>query len=167
MRDGIVTRGVLLDVAAAAGRPWLETQDVVTPELLDAAEAASGVAVSSGDAVFVHTGLERRQAGANGPEDVNVRCGLDHASVVWLHQHEVSVFAGDCTEQLPGPGGAVPFPLHQIGISAMGLAMLDNPTLTPLLHATTTHGSNKFMLVIAPLRIPGATGSPVNPIAIF
>jgi kynurenine formamidase len=166
MREGILTRGVLLDVAAAAGIEWFMPGDEVTPEHLEAAEAHAGLTVESGDALFVHTGLAKRQA-KTGLEDPSYRCGLNLPSVVWLHEREVAVYSGDCIEVLPGPGGVVELPLHQIGLAAMGLVLLDQPALTDLLRACAERGRYDFMLMMAPLRIPGGTGSPVNPIAVF
>lgn len=166
MRDGIFTRGVLLDVAAGAGVPWLAPDRFVTPADLDAAEALAGVRVEAGDAVFVHTGLERRAAPGH-PADLVARAGLDLDAVLWLHSRDVAVFAGDCVERLPISDDVLPLPLHQIGIAAMGLALLDWPLLADLITACARYGRSDFLLTVAPLRIPGGTGSPVNPIATF
>ena len=62
MREGIFTRGVLLDVAAATGVDWLAAARLVTPTDLEAAERLAGLHVEPGDAIVVHTGLERRAA---------------------------------------------------------------------------------------------------------
>ena len=166
MATGIVTRGVLLDVAAAAGRPWLDAGATVDAEMLETAADRQGVQVGSGDAVVVHVGLERREA-AEGPEDPSSRAGLDLSAVEWLHDHEVAVYSGDCIERFPEEAGPVPMPLHQIGIARMGLVLLDAPTLTGLLAACERHGRHVFMLTVAPLVVVGGTGSPVNPLAIF
>lgn len=166
MRDGIFTRGVLLDVAAAAGEDWLDADAVVTPALLESAERIADAAVCSGDAVFVHTGLERRER-AVGPEDPSRRAGLNVASIEWLRSHDVAVYSGDCIEALPAPDGLLELPLHQIGIAVMGLVLLDCPTLTGLLAAVRRFGVYEFLMTCAPLCIPGGTGSPVNPLAVF
>lgn len=166
MATGIVTRGVLLDLAAAAGRPWLDAGATVDGEMLEAAASRQGVRVGSGDALIVHVGLERREA-AEGPEDPSVRTGLDLSAVEWLHDHEIAVYSGDCIERFPEEVGPIPMPLHQIGIARMGLVLLDAPTLTDLLAACTRHGRHDFMLTVAPLVVVGGTGSPVNPLAIF
>jgi kynurenine formamidase len=165
-KEGIFTRGILLDVAAAQGVPWLTPDQSVTPTDLDAAERASGVRVEPGDAVVVHVGLEARER-VEGPEDPSVRAGLDAAAVRWLHQRQVAVFTGDCFERIPQPYRRVPLPLHQVGLVAMGLVLLDNPTLVELLRACVSLQRAEFLLMAAPLRIPNGTGSPVNPIAAF
>jgi kynurenine formamidase len=165
-RNGIFTRGVLLDVTAVRGVPYLLPGDTVTADDLTAAEEKSGVRVNSGDAVFVHIGLERREAD-QGTEDPGARAGLDAACLPWLHQREVAVYSGDCVERIPYPSKAVPLPLHQIGLVAMGLVLLDCPRLADLVAACSDTGRNEFLLTVAPLRLSGATGSPVNPLCVF
>ena len=166
MAAGVVTRGVLLDVAAAVGRPWLEPGEPVGADLLQAAADRQGVQVAPGDALVVHVGLERREA-VEGPEDPAVRAGLDLSAVAWLHEHEVALYTGDCIERFPETPGPVPMPLHQIGIARMGLALLDAPALGPLLETCTRLGRWTFLLTVAPLVVRGGTGSPVNPLAVF
>jgi kynurenine formamidase len=165
-RDGIFTRGVLLDITAARGVAWLTPDQSVTPQDLEAAERAGGTRVEPGDAVVVHVGLEARER-VEGPEDPRVRAGLDAGAVRWLHQRQVAVFTGDCFERIPQPYRRVPLPLHQVGLVAMGLVLLDNPTLTELVRVCTSLRRAEFLLMAAPLRIPNGTGSPVNPIAGF
>jgi kynurenine formamidase len=165
-RDGIITRGVLLDVTAVRGVPFLTPGDAVTAEDLTAAERLAGTDVTSGDAVFVHVGLERREV-EQGTEDPSVRAGLDASCLPWLHEREVAVYSGDCVEQIPFPSKAVPLPLHQIGLVAMGLVLLDCPRLAELVEVCAELGTAEFLLTAAPLRIPGGTGSPVNPLCLF
>ena len=165
-RQGIFTRGVLLDVAAARGAPWLEPDEFVTEADLEQAELAQGTSVASGDALIVHTGLEARVA-AHGPEDPSRRAGLDGGAVRWLHQREVAVYSGDCVERIPYPSKRVPLPLHQIGLVSMGLCLLDCPTLTELVALTRVLGRADFLLTCAPIDVPGGTGVPVNPLCVF
>ncbi|MEZ5218465.1 MAG: cyclase family protein [Ilumatobacteraceae bacterium] len=63
MAKGIVGRGVLLDIARLKGVDWLEAGHVITPDDLDAACAAQGVTVGSGDILFFRTGWRTVQAG--------------------------------------------------------------------------------------------------------
>jgi kynurenine formamidase len=113
--------------------------------------------------VIVHTGLEHRGE----PADLVARAGLDLDSVLWLRQRDAAVFGGDCVERLPISDPVLELPLHQIGIAAMGLCLLDWPRLTELSAACARFGRADFLLTAAPLRLRGATGSPVNPIATF
>ena len=166
MAAGVLTRGVLLDVAAVRGRRWLDPGELVDAPLLEAAAERQGVRVESGDALFVHVGLERREA-EEGPEDPSVRAGLDVSAVEWLHDHQVAVYSGDCIERFPEHPGPVPMPLHQIGIARMGLALLDAPRMAGLVEACERLGRWTFLLTLAPLVVRGGTGSPVNPLAVF
>ena len=166
LATGVVTRGVLLDVAAAAGRPWLEPGTPVDAALLRAAADLHDVEVGTGDAVVVHVGLERRES-ARGAEDPAVRAGLDLSAVAWLHEHEVALYSGDCIERFPETPGPVPMPLHQIGIARMGLVLLDAPSLTGLVECCERLDRWTFLFTAAPLVVRGGTGSPVNPLAVF
>jgi kynurenine formamidase len=165
-RLGVFTRGVLLDVARARGVSWLEAGDGVSLADLEAAEALAGVRVESGDAILVRVGLSPREQ-AQGEEDPSHRAGLLPECIPWLFEREVAVYGGDCIEQLPSGYPALPAPLHQVGLVAMGLVLLDNPELEELTGAVAEEGRAEFLLTCAPLPIPGATGSPVNPLAVF
>lgn len=165
-REGFFSRGVLLDVAAARGVEWLAPGEYVTPEDLEAAEEAQGVRVESGDVLFVRIGLDARED-AEGPEDRSLRAGLDGAAVKWLHEREVAVYSGDCIERMPYPSSVFPVPLHLIGLVAMGLILLDAPDLREVTKQCRRLNRYEFLVTAAPITIPNATGSPVNPLAVF
>lgn len=166
MRDGIFTRGVLLDVADSRGVPWLESDAFVDPADLEAAERKQGIRVGEGDAVFVRIGLGAREA-KQGPEDPTRRAGLSAECLPWLHERKVAVYSGDCVERTPYPSAHVPLPLHQIGLAAMGLVLVDCPEIEELTQLCTRLNRYDFALVVAPLRIINGTGSAVNPLAVF
>jgi kynurenine formamidase len=165
-RNGIFTRGVLLDVAAARDADWLPPSHVLMPEDLEAAERHGNVHVESGDAVFVRVGVEAREA-VEGPESLLERAGLGPECVRWLHEREAAVYSGDCVDKIPYPSQRVPLPLHQIGLVAMGLVLLDITDMEKLSEACRRHNRHEFLLSVAPLALPKATGSPVNPIVAF
>jgi hypothetical protein len=166
MRDGIVTRGVLLDVAAARGVAWLSPDEGVWPEDLEAAERLAGVRVQSGDAIFVRVGLRAREA-VEGPEDLSKRAGLVAECIPWLHEREVALYSGDCFEFIPSPYPRMVVPLHVAGLCYMGMPLLDNPAVEQL--AETAHRLRRFefMFSCAPVRLPRGTGAAVNPLAVF
>jgi hypothetical protein len=166
MREGIVTRGVLLDVAGARGAPWLEPGDEVTPADLERAEEFGGLRVEPGDALFVRVGSFERDD-ALGQGDPMPRAGLDAAAVGWLHERDVAVFSGDCSERMPSPYPRLPLPLHQIGLVAIGLVLLDNTDVSRIARIGAESGRYTFMLACAPLRLRGATGSHTNPLALY
>jgi predicted dehydrogenase/kynurenine formamidase len=166
-RDGIFTRGVVLDIAGARGVDWLAPDDRVTVADLVAAEEAEGIRVGTADAVFLYVGLQKREA-AEGPESLAERCGIMPEVIGWMHEREISVYSGDCIEVFPNPyGPRYAIYLHSIGLAAMGLVLLDIPAMEPLVEACRAHGRSDFLLSMAPLRLKGGTGSPVNPTALF
>jgi kynurenine formamidase len=165
-RDGILTRGIFLDVPETLGVEHLEAGRGIAAADLEAAEEKAGVRVESGDAVVIRSGIDRREA-LNGPAAVEPREGLLPDSVLWLHEREVAVFSGDCIERLPSGYPRVPLPLHQVGLVAMGLMILDATDVETLRDLCREEGRNDFLFVAAPLRLPGGSGSPVNPLVVF
>jgi kynurenine formamidase len=166
-KDGIFTRGVLLNIAAVRGLPWLSPDQGVYAADLDAAERRQSVRVESGDAIFVYTGLQKREA-AEGPENLGQRVGIMPDAIKWMHEREIAVYSGDCVDAFPNPYSpryAIYF--HAIALAAMGLILLDIPALEPLVKLCEELNRADFLLTMAPLRIKGGTGSPVNPIALF
>jgi kynurenine formamidase len=166
LRQGIFTRGVLLDVAAARGVQWYESDEYVTVADFEAAEKRQNVQVASGDAVFVRTGMERMEA-EQGVQDIYPRAGLHAECVEWMHQREACVYGGDCIEKLPYPSERFTSAMHMIALVAMGLPILDWPALTALAETCNRLARWDFLLTTAPIRLPGGTSSPVNPLCAF
>jgi kynurenine formamidase len=164
--DGIVTRGVLLDVAAARGVAHLQPDDGIGVADLEAAERLAGTKVESGDAIFVRSGQALRER-REGPIGDGPREGVLAEVVRWLHERQVAVYSGDCIERLPSGYERVPMPLHQIGMVAMGLAILDCADCERLAEVCRALGRYAFCVVVAPLRVPGGSASAVNPLALF
>jgi kynurenine formamidase len=169
LRDGIVTRGVLLDVAATREVGWLEQGEAVYPEDLEAAEAHGGVTVSEGDVLVMRTGYGKKVR-EKGPDDVarGGRAGWHASCLPWLRARGVAAIACD-TAQDAIPSGYASFrnPIHEVGIVAMGLWLIDNCDLEALAGTCAASGRYEFLFTLAPLRWVGATGSPANPLATF
>jgi kynurenine formamidase len=166
MKDGIYTRGVLLDVAAARDVPWYESDEYVTVADFEAAEKRQNLKVESGDAIFVRTGMERMEREL-GLQDVYPRAGLHAECAEWMHDREVSVYGGDCIEKLPYPSKRFPSAFHMIVLVSMGLPILDWPALVELRKTCERLQRWDFLLSTAPLRLPGGTSSPLNPLCLF
>jgi len=165
-RGGIVTRGVLLDIAEATGRECLEAGDFVEPEDLDRAAEQAGITLEPGDAVLVRVGLGLR-IDRDGPEDPTLRAGLSSRCIPWFHARDIALFGGDCIERLPSDYPSLPLPFHALVLGVMGMPILDNVDMERLRAACAEVQRRAFMLVVAPLPIDRATGSAVNPLAIF
>lgn len=166
LKDGLAGRGVLLDVPRALGVAFVEPDHLVTVGELERTEAAQGVRVSKGDIVLVRLGRDERRR----TRDDQLVAGLDPEVARWLHQREASVLGGDGVHD-PIPPGQIaadwPMPIHMLGLVAMGLHLLDNLNLEDVAAACGELGRWSFLLTLAPLRIEGGTGSPLNPIALF
>ena len=166
-QHGVVTRGVLLDIARLKGKDWLEPGEAVFSEDLEAAEAAQGVRVEEGDALLVRLGWYKRRLEL-GPPPSAQRPGLHVATLPWLHQRGVSIIVADASHDVDPSGYPdIGPPLHAIGIPTMGLWMIDAANFEELAAVCERLDRSEFMFIVAPLRFHNATGSPVNPLAIL
>lgn len=171
MADGVVGRGVLLDIPAAVGVDWLEPTRSVRLDDLLAAEARQQVEVRSGDIVMISTGRDARRAAQKGvlnPFSEGL-AGLHAECLRYLHQREVAVLGSDgISDHMPFisvPNW--PFPIHQVGIVSIGLHLIDNMNLLPISQACAENDRWEFLFAMTPLRIPKGTGCPANPVAVF
>jgi kynurenine formamidase len=167
--DGIVGRGVLLDVPRLRGVEWLEPGDTVEPSELDAASAAQQTEVGEGDILLIATGRDARRA-LHGPWAPwrHGLAGLDPECIAWLGEHDPAVLGSDgVSDPLLGNDHAWPMPVHQCLLVGMGVHLLDNLRLDRLATACAAAQRWEFLFVVAPLQIGGGTGSPVNPIALL
>jgi kynurenine formamidase len=170
LAGGLVGRGVLLDVPRTRGVPYLEADTLVTVADLEASEEAEGVRVGPGDVLMVATGRDaRRETASAALRPADGMAGLHPECLPWLHEREVAALGGDgISDATPGLGVPDwPFPVHQIGITAIGLHLIDNMALGALGGACAERERWAMLFVLAPLRIEGGTGCPVNPVAVL
>ncbi len=154
--EGIVTRGVFLDLAPGGGS--LAADRRVGGADLDAALEHAETELFPGDAVAVRGGWD-----TNRPLDQPVP-GLDLSAVRWLGEHGVSVYIGDISDARPL---RPPLPMHQVALARLGLPLVDAACLDDLAEVCEALHRSSFMVVLAPPRITGTTGLVVNPIAVF
>jgi kynurenine formamidase len=166
--DGIVGRGVLLDIPRLHAVSWTEPGDQVTADELVAAEHSQQVRVGRGDLLFVRQGHNLRLA-TLGPWDTeHAKAGLHPTTARLLSERRVAVLGSDTnSDAAPSTTERVPFPIHVLAINAMGLFLLDYLQLEDLAARCEREGRWEFLCIVAPLRVPHGTGSPVNPIAVF
>jgi kynurenine formamidase len=167
-KNGIMSRGILIDIPKLKGVQWLEPGTAIYPEDLDAWEKKTGVKVASGDIVFIRTGRWARRA-AKGPWDAGAEgAGLFATCAKWLHQRDVAMVGSDLgTDVAPSQIAGVGSPMHQLLLIAMGTPIFDNCDLEAVSKAAGERNRYIFMLTAAPLSVPHGTGSPLNPIATF
>jgi kynurenine formamidase len=167
-KDGITGRGVLLDIPRLRGVPWLEPGDHVTADDLIAAEHAQQVQVRRGDLLFVRVGHRLRRSQLGPWDAASQRAGLHPAAMEFVAERQVAVLGSDSNNDSAGDAAdQVDFPVHVLAINALGVHLLDYLEFAELVPACEQAGRWSFMCVIAPLRLRGGTGSPVNPIAIL
>lgn len=164
---GIVSRGVLLDLVRHRGaQTFLEHGNPITPDELDEVVRSQGVTVGRGDIILVHTGWWARFLTAGDGSEPG--SGLDWRCASWLHDHDVAAVAADnlmVEDPLSGVEGTF-LPMHMLCLRDMGLMLGEYWDLTALAADCAADGVYEFQLVAPPLRVVGAVGSPVNPIAI-
>ena len=167
-RDGIVGRGVLLDIPRLRGTRWLEPGDQVTVDDLTAAERDQDLRVARGDLLFVRVGHTRRRTEVGPWNAADVRAGLHPTAMEFVAERQVAALGSDSnSDTAPSTTEGVAFPVHVLAINAMGLHLLDYLRFEDLVPLCEEANRWSFLCVIAPLRLPAATGSPVNPIAIL
>jgi kynurenine formamidase len=168
LKDGLIGRGVLLDIPRTRGVRWLEPGDSVLPADLDEAEHMQGVRVGEGDILLVGTGHAAR-LDELGPWDVaSHKAGLHPSCALFLSERRVTALGCDGNnDTAPSVTEEVGFPIHVLALVAMGVHLLDYLHLRELADVCNDAGRWEFLFVGAPLRISGGTGSPLNPIAIL
>ena len=167
--DGITGRGVLLDVPRALGVEFLEPRRAITPDELDRTCEAQGVRPASGDILLIATGRDARRAQVGRWDPVTEGlAGLDPECVPWLHEKDPAVLGSDgVSDPLPANTHGWSMPVHMCLLVGMGVHLLDNLHLGRLATACAEEGRWEFLFTVAPLQIGGATGSPVNPVAVL
>ena len=168
LRDGIFTRGVLIDIPRLRGVPYLEGPVRIFPGDLEAWEKKAGLRVDNGDVVLIRTGRWARRA-EKGPWDIaSNSAGLDASCVPWLKERGVAMIGSDtAADVLPTGIEGVHAPIHLLLLVAMGVHIIDNCDLEAAAEVAEKEQRWEFLLTVAPLSVRGGTGSPVNPIATF
>ena len=167
-KDGLVSRGVLIDMPKLRGTKWVEPGEAIEPDEFLEAEEATGTKLRRGDIVFLRTGHARKRLDEGPWDAATSKAGLHTSVMPILHEREVAAIGYDGDgEAVPSNCEGVAYPIHAIGIVAMGLYFCDSLYFEDLAAACAEEGRSEFMCVISPLRLARGTGSPVNPTAIF
>jgi hypothetical protein len=159
LKEGIVTRGVLVDMTRlqaphTPGAPAYR-------EDIEAWEKQAHVTVAPGDALFIYNPRPPAAPGAAPGSPQALRGGVDLSVLPFLKERGVALTSG--ISSIPDDTHAD----HRLTIVAAGIFLLDSPDLVPLAETAARLGRWEFMLTIAAPRAPGATGYPVNPLAMF
>jgi kynurenine formamidase len=167
-QNGIVSRGVLLDIPRQQGVDWLETNHAITPTELEAAEAAAGLTVETGDILLIRTGRAVRRRAHGAWDSRKTLAGLHHEVAPWLKARGVALLGSDGVSDVrEHPFTVTTHPIHILTLVAMGMQLLDNLNLDDLATACAERSRSEFLLTVAPIKLVGGTASLVNPIAVF
>jgi kynurenine formamidase len=167
-KDGLVTRGVLIDWPRFKNVPYMGDDEAIYAEDLDAWEKKTGVKIESGDCVLLRTGRWKRVA-EKGPLDLNrLAPGLYASAGRWLKDRDIALLGSDVVQDVrPSRVEGVNQPIHQMFLVAVGTPLFDNCDLEAAAEQAAKLRRSTFCMMVAPLRVPGATGSPFNPLALF
>lgn len=168
MRQGIVTRGVLMDIPRLRGLPYLDTGAVITVADLEAWERRTATRVRPGDVVLIHTGRDARARVVPGWQVVTGSSGPHPEIARWLRERNVAAFGGDgANERYPSLVTGVSEPLHQLALVSMGMPLFDNLALEELAAVAAERNQWTFLFIAAPLPLQRGSGSLVNALAVF
>jgi len=149
-KDGIVTRGILLDMPGTR----------VRREDVEAWEKRTGVKISSGDALLLRTRRPGTPAAGLGA------AGYEPSLIPFFKERDIALLGSDVAQE----GGTIPgvaIPIHTFTIVALGLNLLDNLALDEVAATAEKLKRWEFMLIVEPLRVQNGAGSAVNPVAVF
>lgn len=168
LKDGLVGRGVLLDIPRLRGIPWLEPGEHVYPEDLEAAERQQGTTIGEGDILLVRTGHAHRLEQLGPWNTAEAKAGLHPTAMPLIAERGVAALGSDGNnDTAPSSTEGVGFPIHVLAINAMGVHLLDYLQFEDLRAQCERADRWDFLFAAAPLRISGGTGSPLNPVAVF
>ena len=167
--NGVVSRGVLLDLARTRGVERLAPGTAVSPADLEAAEKAEGIRVERGDVLLVRTGhLGAYKVDGDRVAYMRMMPGLGLACAEWLHAREVAAVATDtnAVEVIPFEDPKLPLPFHMVAIRDMGLLLGEMFDLDELAADCARDGVWEFLFSAPPLKVTGGIGSPLNPLGV-
>ena len=168
MKNGMFTRGVLIDVPRLKGIEYLEPGTHIYPQDIEAWEKKAGVKVSAGDVLLIYSGRWKRREKL-GPWQIQQQApGLDASMIPWLKARDVAMLGGEGSQDVaPAGSDFVGQPVHNFALVYLGVHILDALDLTAVSEMAAARKRWEFLLTIAPLAVRGGTGSPVNPLATF
>ncbi|SEF60307.1 Kynurenine formamidase [Thermomonospora echinospora] len=165
--EPMVRRGVLLDVPAALGVDGCDPGYEITPADLERAAGRQGTEVGAGDVVLVRSGWGRLFDDPDRERYIGAASGVPgvgEAGARWLADRGVHAAGADTIafECLPPGKGHSVLPAHRVLLVESGIYIIETLNLEEVAAA----GAHEFTFVLSPLRLTGATGSPVRPLAL-
>jgi len=169
LKQGIFSRGILIDIPKLRGVRHLEPGTAIYPEEIVAWENRAGIKVASGDVVFFRTGRWARRA-ESGPWSVRDEgaAGLHASCAKWIRERDVAMVGSDAAmDVIPSGVPGISHPIHLLTLNAMGVHIFDNCDLEAVSETCEKLKRWEFLITASPIPVEGGTGSPLNPIASF
>ncbi|MBD92652.1 MAG: hypothetical protein CL482_00090 [Acidobacteria bacterium] len=145
LREGLITRGVLIDMPGRA----------VRREDIEAWEAETGITISPGDALFLRTG-----------RDIGERGGYHPSLIPFFKERDIALLGADVPQE-GGQVDGVTVPVHFFALVALGVHLFDNLGLEDLAETANDLNQWEFMFMASPHVVPNGAGSAINPLAVF
>ena len=158
-KEGIITKGVLLDVPRHRNAPHVTADRPVEATELEDIARAQGVTIEPGDALLIHSGWT-----AHRDNNAEPGAGLHPSCAEFIRDHDVALLGWDLMDARGSSG--LPWPVHGV-LFNFGVALLDNALLEPIATACMEENRYEFMFMLLPLNVARGTGSPANPVAMF
>ncbi len=172
---GVQGRGVLVDIAHHVGHEWRGIDLKTLQEIMD----ADNVVVEPGDMLLLHTGFATEVLAWNkdlDPSKIFTTCSYldahDDALLDWIVDSQISALVADnyAVEGLSPKRDRDPerhsfLPIHNLCLFRLGIPLGELWYLHELAAWLREHDRSRFLLTAPPLRLPGAMGSPLTPIA--
>jgi kynurenine formamidase len=160
----LMTRGVMIDVAALKDIDMLPDTHEITTQDLQQALSRQKLTLQPGDAVIIHTGWGKLWGQKDARSQASGRPGIGIAAAEWLARQDPMLVGSDtaAVEISPNPNSQLAGPVHQIMLVVNGIHLLENLKLDEL----AARQVYEFAFIVEPLKLQGGTGSTVAPIAI-
>ena len=159
----LMTRGIVIDVAALKGVDVLPSAHEITVADIEGALKRQNMKIEAGDAVLIHTGWSTLW-GKDNARYVGPSPGIGVAAAEWLAKQNPMLVGADnpSVEVSPNPDKSLSLPVHQIMLVVNGVHLLENVNLT----AVASKRVYEFAFMLQPIKLQGATGSAVAPVAV-
>ncbi|MEB3733999.1 cyclase family protein [Pseudomonas neustonica] len=167
--NGIFTRAVLVDVPRFIKEKWMEPGQALTIEFLKEWEKRTGVTVGPGDVLLIRTGRWARVAELGDWSVLAEGSAGVHASVAaWVKERDIAAVGSDGgSDVMPSNVEGLFTPFHELVQASLGVILFDGLDLQTVAEEAAKRGRHTFLFVASPIRVPGGTGAPINPLAVF
>ena len=165
---GLISRGILVDFPRFKNVSYLQPGQLITIDDFLLWEKRTGLKLKKGDILLIRTGRWKAVEDLDEWQFSTLAAGIHPTVAKLLHEREIAVIGCDgVSDRNPSSVDGISDPFHILSLVAMGMPILDNLNLEEVSEIADRTKRYTFMFTGAPLRAKGASGSPMNPIAVF